>query len=44
MGAFLRRLAWLENGNSNAGLKHIIIRHGKDFETCQRKSRPFFEK
>ena len=25
-------IMWLETGNENAGLKHILLRHKKDFE------------
>ena len=26
------KLVWLEEGNDNAGLKHILERHEKEFE------------
>lgn len=28
------KLIWLERGNENAGLKHILANHGVDFETA----------
>ena len=32
------RLIWLENGNSNVGLNHILERHSNDFGSCTKQS------
>ncbi len=28
------QIVWLEKGNSDAGLEHIVLRHAKDFENA----------